>query len=335
MLLVRAAHLAGVAEKTFYFKTKADALTARRLFENEIGAQASTAVAEAVERYLLEEMTQRRGLKPSTIAEARARLNPLIRLAPATMREITVEHVEERLSQLDAVASRRGTLVRMRDFFRFAVAEGMIDADPSEGVEVKGRAGRGRPTLTRAEARVLDAHLWPIAEGYGPQSEIACAILVLLYLGLRRAEVLRLQVRDLDLEATPPLLSVERWAKSERGYRDVEVPARLADLLRRRTAKRTLDAWLWPSDAAAGHRGPTWLLKGVRRACVEAGVSVVTPQGLRGTHGKLARTAGQTAHAVQAQLGHEDARTTVDSYIGEDVEHREQTRRAGRSLMKP
>jgi hypothetical protein len=47
------------------------------------------------------------------------------------------------------------------------------------------------------------------------------------------------------------------------------------------------------------------------------GVTVISPQGLGATQSKLARTTGVTAHAIQAQLGHEDVRTSVESHISD------------------
>lgn len=230
---------------------------------------------------------------------------------------------------MPAAASQRNTLARIRDFFNYAVAEKMVASNPCDGIVIKARPKKGKPTLTRAEARVLDRYLWNEVESDGPEAEVCAAILVLLYLGLRRGELLRLQVRDVDGR----VVSVERRSKSRKAFRDIEAPQRLAVLLARRVVGRELTDWLWPSpSASAGHRGPTWVLKGVKRICKLAGVSQVTPQGLRATHGKLARMAGATAHAVQAQLGHEDVRTSVESYIGPDVDAGERSKRAQQVL---
>jgi integrase len=319
----------GTDQRYFYFQTRGEALKAKEKIARELKRQQSITLVEAVERYLYIELRGVRRVRESTIDEARARLNPLIRLAPNLLSEVKPAHIHERLGQLAAAASQRGTLGRMSDFFGYVVEEGLIEANPCDGIVIKARPKRGKVTLTRAESRRLDACLWTEIEADGPDAQVASAIVLLLYLGLRRGEVLRLQARDID----GAIVSIERVAKTRRAFRDIEVTPKIAALLAKLVEGRELADWLWPSPkAASGHRGPTWLLKGTKRMCRKAGVAVVCPQGLRGTHGKLARVAGMTTRAVQAQLGHEDARTSVESYIGAAEDQRQSTLVVQRTL---
>jgi len=303
--------------------------------EAGLQAQLEVTVAEAVDLYVghLQDELRR---KASTAAEARARLNPLIRLTPGLLVDVRPAHIEQRLAQLNAIASKKGTLARMNHFFEFAVKAQLTKHNPCEGIDVDGTVERGKVKLTRAEARVFNALLWNKVNEGGGNAEIAAAVIVLLYQGLRVSELLRLQVRDFDDAADTPILSVERQAKSRRSFRDVEVAAEVGDLLRKRTQGKELTDFVWPSPrSASGHRGKTWLLKGVKRLCAEAGVTIVCPQGLRATHGKLARLAGKTAHDVRDQLGHENTRVTVQSYISEEVEAEERAKMARRVLGQP
>lgn len=319
----------GTGTKRFYFKSEAEALKLKQEIEADLKRQIDTTLAEAVGLYLDDELLGERQLKQSTISEARARLNPLIRLAPTLITDVRPEDIKERLAQLPSAASQKGTLARMNDFFNFAVEAKLVRTNPCDGFKVKAKAKRGKTTLTRTEARTFDEHLWTEVETVGVDAEVAAAIILLLYLGLRRAELLRLQVRDIDVDSSQAVLAVEREAKTAQGLREMELPPRVAAMLADLVGGKNLTDWLWPSPkSAAGHRGGTWLLKGTKRLCRAAGVSEVCPQGLRGTHSKLARKAGVTAHAIQSQLGHEDVRTSVESYIGEDVEAQERTRRA-------
>jgi integrase len=302
--------------------------------EAGLQAQLETTVAEAVNLYIsyLQDDLRRQA---STAAEARARLNPLIRLAPSLLVDVRQEHIRHRLDQLPAIASKKGTLARTNHFFGFAVRANLVSRNPCDGVIVEGSIERGKDTLTRTEARRFTAFLWTKVQDGSADADVAAAVIVLLYQGLRVSELLRLQVRDIDTTATNPLLSVERHAKSRTSYRDVELAPEVADLLRRRMVGRALTDWIWPSPrSASGRRGKTWLLKGTKRLCAAAGISVVCPQGLRGTHGKLARQAGRTAHDVRDQLGHESTRVTVQSYISEQVEANEMSKAARQVLNR-
>lgn len=330
LVLVRGPGLEGGTDsKPFYFRSEAKALRAKREIEADLKRQLEMSLAEAVDLYLDGELRTERKLRESTIDEARARLNPLIRLAPDLISAVEPAHIKQRLAQLPSVASRKGTRARMNDFFNFAVEAKLVRTNPCDGIVVKGKADSAKVALTRVEARALDAHLWAEVKDGGADAEAASAVVLLLYFGLRVSELLRLQARDIDLMSGGAVLSVERQAKTKKGLRDMEVPQKVVTLLEGLTSDRNLTDWIWPSARArSGHRGKTWLLKATRRLCKKAGVTVVCPQGLRATHGRLARKAGETAHAIQAQLGHEDVRTSVESYIGEDVEAQERTRLA-------
>ena len=74
-------------------------------------------------------------------------------------------------------------------------------------------------------------------------------------------------------------------------------------------------AWLWPGESESGHRELTWLRKGLAKLCKQAGVLVVCPHGLRGTHATLAEEAGTAGEAVARQLGHTSHRVTEDHYL--------------------
>lgn len=56
--------------------------------------------------------------------------------------------------------------------------------------------------------------------------------------------------------------------------------------------------WLLPDGTSSGRRSRTWLLKATKKLAEAAEVPVVTPHGLRGTHGTLARASGAMGHLV-------------------------------------
>ena len=319
-------------EKWHLFHSEREALRAKHAMEAGLEVvPEETSLADAIEQYI--RFLGDGGRQPSTQQEAGFRLRPLVAVAggPAVpLDEVTRGHVETRLAAVPSVAGKKGTLGRIRAFFRWAVERRVAFHNVTEGITIVGRVNHGKTTHTRTEARVLDATLQNAATGTDPiRAATATALLVELYAGLREGEVLRLQVRDLDFGSNPPVLSVARRTKTEAGIRDIEIPPELADLLRPYVKGKGMTDWLWPAPHTdEGHRAKGWLKKWVRVYCREAGVTVTCQHGLRATHGRLSREAGVTAHVIAQQLGHTNDKVTVESYIGTAVEDRQNNRRA-------
>jgi integrase len=320
----------GKPDEHMCFVTRRKALLAKQEMESVIAATAPVTLGQAVEDYRSHLLAT--GRKKSTYDEAGWRLNPLVEIAGDSLlvQDLKRRHLEKRLATVPSVTAKKGTLVRMRHFCQWMIKTGLITRDPAEGLEVEGVVKRGKPKLTRVEARKLVGHLWGVLEsGSDEEREKALAILLLVYCGLRSGELLRLQSRDLDMEATPAVIQVERVAKTTAGFRDFEIPAPIATALHKRTMDRDLDSWLWPSDTTStGHRCASWILCAVKDACEAVGVTVTGPQGLRGTHARLCREAGVTAHTIATQLGHESESVTIGSYVGKDTDEQEKGRRA-------
>jgi integrase len=319
-----------VPDEWFYYKTARKAERAKSEMEGALIAAEAVTIGEAVPMY--QEHLSTSGRRQSTVDEAGYRLRPLVRLVGATtpVGEMTRAHLEERLGQLHAVASRKGTLGRIAHFCAFLVERGLIINDPSKGLKVDGIVRRGKPNLTRVEARQFAGYLWQLVwDGEPGSSEKALAILLLLYSGLREGELLRLQVRDLDLATVPAVVQVERIAKRSSSLRDFEITAELTTALITRVEGMPLEAWVWPSASSqSGHREKRWIQNAVKNACERAGVGTVCPQGLRATHARLAREAGVTAHVIATQLGHASTAVTIGSYVGEEADDRAKGRKA-------
>jgi integrase len=320
----------GKPDQWEYFQTKRKALLAKAEMESVIEEVAPVTLGLAVEDYRNHLLAT--GRRKSTYDEAGWRLGPLVRIAGEYLlvQDLKRHHLEQRLLTVPSIAGKDGTLVRMRHFCQWLLKAGLISRDPSEGLEIDGVIKKGKPQLTRVEARKFVAHLWGVLETGSPEEqEKALAVLILVYCGLREGELLRLQVRDIDLDATPAVVQVERVAKTKAGFRDFEVPDQLAEALKVRVKDQTLDSWVWPSNiTSTGHRCASWVLNAVKKTCKAVGVTVTGPQGLRGTHARLARKAGVTSHAIAEQLGHESEAVTIGSYVGKDADEQEKGRRA-------
>jgi integrase/recombinase XerD len=196
-----------------------------------------------------------------------------------------------------------------RGFFRFAVREGRLGADPMRNLRAP-RSFKGLPRfLTPAQVEALLAAPDPKAR-YGLRDR---AILELLYAtGLRVSELTGLRPGDLDLEVG--LLRCMGKGRKERLVPMGRVACRAVE-------KYALDARGRLSRGRGSpylflnHRGQRlsrmglWLI--VRRHAVTAGVAhVLTPHVLRHSFASHLLERGADLRALQVMLGHADISTT-------------------------
>jgi integrase len=207
-----------------------------------------------------------------------------------------------------AVDTNSNTLAQAKTFVKWLAKKNWLKAtNLLDGIEVLGERRRGKPQLTEDESKKFLTHALASAEE-GDTSAVAaaCALLV----GLRASEIAERIVRDLDAGGTK--LHVTR-AKSSAGIRTMKVPAVLQPLLKRLAEGKQ------PSDRLFGGADRFWIRRHVRRLCKAAGVPVVPPHGLRGTHGRLAVEAGVSGDVVAKSLGHESFTVTERHYAGSDA----------------
>jgi integrase len=129
-------------------------------------------------------------------------------------------------------------------------------------------------------------------------------------LGMRAGEIAERIVRDLDAGGTK--LHITR-AKTEAGIRTMKIPEVLQPLL------KELAKGKQPGDRIFGDLNRFRVRHHVRRICRLAAVPIVSPHGLRGTHGRLAVEAGISGDVVAASLGHESFEVTKQHYAGQDA----------------
>ena len=116
-------------------------------------------------------------------------------------------------------------------------------------------------------------------------------------MGMRASEIADRTVRELDAGGSVLIIS---HAKTDAGIRRLRVPAVLQPHLLALAKDKTGTEKLF-GPGTNRH----WVLRAVAKTCKAAGVSAVTPHGLRGTHATLAVGAGVSGLAVAASLGHE------------------------------
>lgn len=243
---------------------------------------------------------------------------PIADLTPRVM----AQRYKERSGQV-AAATHRAELAECKTFLRWCAERRYILRSPAKGIKPVGRVKRGKKQLRASEARKLSDHCLSRSD------DLAVAALCCLWLGLRSGEVRQRVARDVDDTGSAVWLWVDE-AKTEAGQRRVEVPEPLGALL---LGLADRGGYLFPSESKAGYRGATWLRKGVARLCKAAGVPVVCPHGLRGTHATLAQEAGLSSAAVAATLGHENVRVTEQSYTAPGTAERAGQKRALKVLQ--
>jgi len=279
-------------------------------------------VSQAVEHYL--EHLAARGNRASSLARTRWALTTLHPEGEALLDTVTARRCGQWYHDVAArlaSASQRGALAEAKTFGRWLVARAWLASSPWDRVVPTGPPRAvGKQRLTRDEARAwLRVALQRAATETG-----AVAATVALLCGLRAGEIVALTVRDLDDDGR--LLRVER-GKTTAARRVVSVPDVLRPHLVRLAAGRAAGELLW----GAPH-WRDWPREWTQRICREAGVTVVTAHGLRGTLAELAVEAGLVSGVVADYLGHEDARTTETAYAGVGAVERA-TRRRGLEVL--
>jgi integrase len=214
-----------------------------------------------------------------------------------------------------------GVLKQSRTFVAWLVAKGWVKHPALlDDLKVTGKRRRGKPQLRFDDARRYEAKARELAD----QGDVgAIAALVPLYMGTRAGEVVGRRVRDLDDRGR--LLHIE-YAKTEAGNRPLEVPDVLQPYLQRLAANKESDAPLFTGSTPRARRNMEalkdpvgWLRRQVARVCKIAGVPVVGPHGLRGTHGSLASEVGTTSSAIAQAMGHASSTVTERHYIRQEA----------------
>lgn len=273
-------------------------------------------------KLVLRYVAQRRDtghLNMRSAQQVRSRLLDFARGAPRRPGAVRRKHVEAWMARPDLAASyRRGRLSALRGFCRWLVANGWMRTDPTVGIDAP-RVVEGVPKrLRRDEARSLVA-----VARRDPRTLLI--VLLMLQEGLRRIEVSRLDVDDIDFaertmlvrgkggrgEHTAVLpISTETWSALT-GYLAAE-PHRHGPLVRNRVRGH-------------GRLAPNTVSELVHQVMIDAGVKHPgdpsrTPHSLRHTcaHDLLEHT--HDVRAVQQALRHSSVRSTevyLRGHVGE------------------
>lgn len=261
-------------------------------------------VAGALDEY--EEWQKTRGRKPKklrSVVTSMYRLRGILgkvidRRVVAVSQSVSGERYEDYAGKRKA-DTHQAALSEASRFWRWCIEKGYTKVNPWLRIEPTGRVSKGKMQLRVDEARKFQAKCLELGD------DGAIASLMCLLLGLRASEVVERVGRDVDDGGR--LLWIDN-SKTEAGRRVVEVPIVLADaLVRIGSIPGRGEGRIFPHSRY-------WLRDQVRRICKLAGVPVVCPHGLRGTHASLAMQAGASSVLVAASLGHASPAVTLQHY---------------------
>ncbi|OGR07772.1 MAG: hypothetical protein A2341_22375 [Deltaproteobacteria bacterium RIFOXYB12_FULL_58_9] len=251
---------------------------------------------------------RQKGNKPKSYRHTVDRLRRFFDEADLPICRATIDLIQRRYEARRAalaVDSHRGELAEVKTFVRWAGQQKKIPGHVVARLgEVKGvgRRVKGKMQLRIDETRAyVDA---AIKLGGEQGAAALCPVL----LGLRASEILERKGRDVDDDGR--ILWIDR-GKTANAQRRVEVPEPLRSMLL--NLKGEPEGFLFPGRETA-HHDVSWLRKVVRHVCDKAGVPVVCPHGLRGTHATLAESAGASPEIVARTLGHGDIKVTAEHY---------------------
>jgi site-specific recombinase XerD len=218
--------------------------------------------------------------------------------APGTVpADATRAHVRGWLAHVTRAASAstaRTWLAGVRHFFRFAVAEDEIPADPTFGIRGPAPGEPVTEVLSVAQLRaLLDACA---GKGFTARRDMA---IVRLFAdgGLRLAELAGLAVGDVDLRERMVYVRGKGTRRSGPRHRAVPVGVKTMQALDRYLRERRAHPWaskdgLWLGDRGRGPLSQDGVKAALQRRAAAAGIKALHPHMLRHTWADQFRKAG-------------------------------------------
>jgi len=268
------------------------------------------AMLASFERYLLAERGLAAGTVRGYVDHARCflgQLRPGIELADVTAAEVTTAVLGRSVAV--PVSATRNFVSGLRAFLRFCVIEGLVSADLSQAaLPVTGRRRSTLPAgITTAGARALP-------DSCDRRSALGrrdyALIITLLRLGLRRSEVARLRLDDIDWRAAEVVVR-GKGAREGRLPLPVDAGKAIASYLRR--GRRATDRRELFLQARAPYEpiASATVASAVRRACRRAGIAEVGSHRLRHTMACEMISAGVPLVEIAQVLRHHSLQTTA------------------------
>lgn len=180
-----------------------------------------------------------RNLRPNYVDSRRRILRRLDQFVEGNLLGATIDDLRQFLDRELAPGSRATEIAHLRGFYRWALLEGLILADPTLRLE--------RPKTPRPLPRPIASR--DLAAVLGASSDLIRPMLYLAaYAGLRACEIAPLRGEDLRLDDNPPLLIVVEGKGGVPG----SVP--ISPVLETHLVRLPRRGWCFPRlDGAPGH----------------------------------------------------------------------------------
>jgi site-specific recombinase XerD len=197
--------------------------------------------------------------------------------------------------------SRARKLAAIREYFRFAKIEGLIEASPVEGIDTPKTEKRGRNYLTPEEySRLLAAA--------GTSTRDYCILMTFLQTGLRVSELCSLRLEDVDLENKTLYVRVGKGMNARTIDLEKKGVQSIKSWLAVRPNVLSDRLFLNRDNEPLGERGVQKLLN---KYCQIAGITKrISPHSLRHTFASYKAEAGVSPFQLQQWLGHSSLDTT-------------------------
>jgi len=272
---------------------------------------------EARERFL-SHLSAERGYSPLTIVAYQSDLNQFIdhqatRAASLRVAEIGTSDIREFVAALAERGLKAPTITRrincLRSFFGFLVTNDYLAADPTIGIRSPKKARKLPVTLTEQECRrLLDAAYQSHYTMLGFRDRAVLSLL--LYTGLRRQELLELDLDDVDLR--------QGWLRVRRGKGSkmrmvplaLEAISAIEDWLEFRPQCRHQGLLATLTGKRLGRHGLQALF---RKALLNAGIMRpgLTVHSMRHTFASLLLRSGCDLMSIKEMLGHASLESTA------------------------
>lgn len=213
-------------------------------------------------------------------------------------------------------------LITIRAIIKYAVRKDILTRDITEGLLKVKQEPKAKRALTSAERLLLSKADFNQFE--------RCFVNLLLYTGLRKSEALALDISDIDfnhkkINVCKTLVTSKKvkdclqdYTKTKAGKRQVPIPTPLLPILKEYVSGRS--GILFPSRSGGyignGSMCNHWsnILKKLQAASKTPLADDITAHTFRHTYASDLYKAGVDIKQAQYLLGHDDIKTTLDTY---------------------
>ncbi len=301
------------------FRTKSEAEAYVAEFKNKTSGSVTMTFASLAEEYLKECKVK---LKPTTYynKECMVKRKFLPFFGDMPLNEITKRHVKEwQLKMMDPENGYSATYLRhlhsqMNAIFNYAIHNYDLPKNPSREAGAMGKKKANRCKIWQKE----DFEKFIEAVSDNEMSKVMFT--VLFYSGLREGELLCLTLNDCDFKNN--VINVDKsyarlhrndlimLPKTEKSTRKVYMPESVMNMIQEYS--KTLYDYKPKQRLFPVYKKD--LLDEMKRGCEISGVEKIHIHDIRHSHASLLLQMGVTMLEISERLGHEDVKTTLETY---------------------